>query len=107
MLEVILISWAALGLTMPFAKAVGVADRTVARRRQGRKTTLSDVVDDVQYMQQAECAAYSQVARDLCGGEHASEPLVKAATVTMRGLTSCATPNIIDLVDSVAADEPR
>lgn len=107
MLEVILISWAALGLSLPIVKALGIAGRTHVRKRQRKKTTIRDFIGDVRHMQAAERKAFQQVAKGLCGGDTAPDALVKAATVAMKGLTSYATPNLIDLVDGVSCDDVK
>jgi len=101
MLPFILLPWAALGLSLPFAKMLGVVDRTMARKRQGRKTGLGDLVGDVKHMQAAESAAYAQTARCLCGGDKAPDLLVKGLSLAMKGVTSYATPSPIDLCDEV------
>ena len=97
MIPFILIPWAALGLSLPIVKLLGVLSRAHTRKKQGKKTTLRDVVGDVRDMQAAENAAYEQTAKGLCGGDHAPDVAVKAAKLAMKGLTSYATPGLTDL----------
>lgn len=107
MIEVVLISWGALGLTLPIAKLIGVIARAQERKKQGKKTTVSDVIDDVRHMQVAESQAYEQTAKALFGGENAPEIAVKAAKLAMKGLTSYATPNVTDLLAGGSAESPK
>ena len=107
MIEAILISWAALGLSLPIAKLLGVLDRAHTRKTLGKKTTVRAVVRDVRDMQAAENAAYEQTARALCGGDHAPDIAVKAAKLAMKGLTSYATPSVTDLLDHGSPEHPK
>lgn len=107
MIEAILISWAALGLSLPIAKLIGIIDRAHTRKQQGKKTNVKDVVNDVRHMQAAESQAYEQVAKALCGGEHAPDFAVKTTKLAMKGLTSYATPNVPDLLDGSSVEKPN
>lgn len=107
MIEVILISWAALGLSLPIAKLFGVIDRAHTRKKQGKKTTIRDVASDVKAMQAAENAAYEQTARALCGGDRAPKVAVKAAKLAMKAMTNYATPSPTDLLDHGTPDHPK
>ena len=107
MLSAILISWATLGLTLPIAKALGVVDRVVARKRQGKKSSLRDIVGDVRHMQAAENKAYEQAASALCGGKRAPGIAVAAAKLAMKGLTSYATPGPTDFSDGGSTANPK
>ena len=107
MIPLILIPWAALGLSLPVAKALGVADRIIRRKHEGRKSTLRDIRGDLRHMQAAESAAYQQAAKALCGGDRAPDVVVKAAAVAMKALTSYASPGVGDLLDGSPPQNPN
>lgn len=106
MLPFILIPWAALGLSIPVAKALGIASRAISRKRKGKKSSLRDIVGDVRFVQAAENAAYKETAKCLCGGDDAPEMLVKGISLTMKCATHFATPSASDIIEGVSSEIP-
>lgn len=106
MLPVILIPWAALGLSLPVVKTLVVVSRSIFRKKQGKKSSLKDIVDDVRFAQAAENAAYKEAAKCLCGGERAPDIIVKGASLAMKCATHLATPGASDIIEGVGIETP-